>query len=82
MSETRERFVKAVMETTLPDIELVKILFYMRLLSYARRGGITPPPTPEQWQKFPFWLQWKIFIIAVFWKIVHDLTVKLSLLKK
>ena len=77
MCETRERFVKAVMETTLPDYELEKILFYMRLLTFARRGRTISPPTPEKWQQLPFWLQWKIYVIAMFWAKVHDVNVKL-----
>lgn len=71
MSAAHDRFAKALEETRLPKHELEKILFYVRLLVYARRGRITPPK-PEKWQQLPFWLQWKIYIGALFWAKVHD----------
>jgi hypothetical protein len=77
MSEAHKLFKAAVEKTTLSELEIMDVLLYMRVLACSRKGRSYPPPSPEQWQRYPFWLKWKFLFIAGFFVKVYDLQKKL-----
>jgi hypothetical protein len=72
MTDAHKKLEKALEDPALPEHVVREVLFYVKVMAYARKGNTTRP-TLEQWNSYPGWLKLKVFVIALFWAKLHDL---------
>ena len=56
------------------------LLLYLKTILAIRRAyrGKSKPPSPEQWERLPYWAKWMIFCKAIWWSTLADIHGKFS----